>query len=169
MDELIRERLERADLRDLGPVLQWALDDPTALLAYRLEAVEILKGRLAQVLQEEGGRGEALNVQDRLGHTLMHWIVTAEFWRGRDVNTIQGALEEAFPLFDLDIRNGRGQTPLICATIFDRPRAVECLLRYGADPSILDNINKDALTYAIENEYGEIVGLLNGAGGGRAN
>lgn len=53
---------------------------------------------------------------------------------------------------DLNVQNGQGDTPLICATKYGGgiEKTVKLIVDAGADVSITDNDGKTALDYAIE-------------------
>ena len=60
-----------------------------------------------------------------------------------------------------DARHGRdARTPLIHAVMHDSAQNVRALLRYGANPRLLDGHGRSALSYAREKGLAEIVTLL---------
>jgi len=67
---------------------------------------------------------------------------------------------EQFPVVSVDVRNSRGETPLIIATKFNNARIVEALLAYGANKYCIDMYARTALDIARTNGNVEIQRLL---------
>lgn len=61
---------------------------------------------------------------------------------------------------DLNAVDKNGSTPLIIAVIKKNIDIVKLLLASGADPSIIDKNGKDALSYALEGDFKELVEIL---------
>lgn len=62
---------------------------------------------------------------------------------------------------DLNGKDNLGYTPLILATFRKNTEAVKLLLKAGADPTIVDQSGKNAMTYAALSHCTDIVDLLN--------
>lgn len=61
---------------------------------------------------------------------------------------------------DLNGKDNSGSTPLILATIRKNTEAVRLLLNAGADPALVDQNGKNAMTYAALSHCSDIVDLL---------
>ena len=61
---------------------------------------------------------------------------------------------------DLNGKDNSGFTPLILATIRNNTEAVKLLLNAGADPTLVDQNGKNAMTYAALSHCSDIVDLL---------
>jgi RNA polymerase primary sigma factor len=61
---------------------------------------------------------------------------------------------------DLNGKDNSGSTPLILATIRKNTEAVKLLLNAGADPTLVDQNGKNAMTYAAFSHCSDIVDLL---------
>lgn len=61
---------------------------------------------------------------------------------------------------DLNGKDNSGATPLILATIRKNTEFVKLLLNAGADPTLVDQNGKNAMTYAALSHYSDIVDLL---------
>jgi RNA polymerase primary sigma factor len=61
---------------------------------------------------------------------------------------------------DLNGKDNSGSTPLILATVRKNTEAVKLLLNAGADPTLVDQNGKNAMTYAALSHCPDIVDLL---------
>jgi len=67
---------------------------------------------------------------------------------------------------DPNVRNGQGDTPLICATKYAGGKAatVQLLVEAGSDLGVRDNSGKTALDYAKTKDQQEAIAILERAG-----
>jgi len=72
-------------------------------------------------------RGADVSIQDKDGDTVLHHLAT----KG-NLHLLTLLLRHSH---DIDIRNNRGETPLLCAIQAGNEEAVDQLLQAGADPS----------------------------------
>lgn len=68
--------------------------------------------------------------------------------------------EKKSPSINLNVISCKGQTPLMIAAQFGSLSMANLLIRMGADKNLLDNDDKSAQQYAIENDQLECVKLL---------
>lgn len=61
---------------------------------------------------------------------------------------------------DLNGKDNTGATPLILAVIRKNTEAIKLLLNAGADPTLVDQNGKSAMTHAVSRHYSDIVDLL---------
>jgi ankyrin repeat protein len=108
---------------------QWPPD--TALLK------ALRSGRLDEAA-DALGRGAAPNAVDRKGSTMQ---AAMQYCRDTMLSMMQMLLEAGA---DVNLRNGKGQTPLIIAA-FSCAKAIPFLLERGADPTLTDKTGESAL------------------------
>jgi ankyrin repeat protein len=105
-------------------VLEWAARGGDVTILTRLLVDPALNLRATNSFG-----GSALHIAAEEGHA---HVLTALYLRGAD----------------LDVRDSRGKTPLMCAAHRNRPGALQWLLRHRADPTICDSEQATALHYA---------------------
>jgi ankyrin repeat protein len=123
---------------------QWPPD--TALLK------ALRAGRLAEAA-DALGRGADPNAVDREGSTMQ---AAMQYCRETMLSMMQMLIEAGA---DVNLRNGKGQTPLIIAA-FSCSRAIRFLLERGADPTLTDKAGESALHGIVRLEGETMTPLL---------
>lgn len=96
----------------------------------------------------------ALNVTTETGGTVMHFAAAGMIDAPECIELlIQAGL-------NINAQDQRGNTPLMIACFFNKPRVVQALLNANADKSIKNNEGKDALTMCDERDVPECKALL---------
>ncbi len=96
---------------------------------------------IAQLLLDHGAW---LHETDNKGNTVLHYAARGYIYYNRETDTYESVLLRF--LLDqgclVNQQNAQGETPLHCATCCydDGDIKKQCLLKYGADPSIVDNL-----------------------------
>ncbi|KAI3894355.1 hypothetical protein MKX03_001746, partial [Papaver bracteatum] len=93
------------------------------------------------------------NTKNEDGRRVIHFAAT-----GGKINILKYLIEDM--RLDVDVKDGRGETPLSRAAIEGRLAAVEYLLEMGANPEIPDDSNISPLHHAAMKGHKDVIPLL---------
>ncbi|KAI3855880.1 hypothetical protein MKX03_011535 [Papaver bracteatum] len=114
------------------------------LKQYALELDELLGDGLPAIVR---------NTIDGDGRAAIHCAAA-----GGRVNILKYLIEEMG--VEIDVKDGKGETPLSWAAIEGRLAAVDYLLKMGANPEIPDDLNCNPLHHAAMKGHKDIIPLL---------
>jgi len=97
--------------------------------------------------------GAFLNVQDGEGDTVLHWAV-----REKTYAMLNYLLQQKH--CNSSIANEDGETPLHLAACLGDDLSVDCLLKYNANPTLLDCSGQTPLDVAMESGEKKVIDLL---------
>ncbi|KAI3875367.1 hypothetical protein MKW98_000044 [Papaver atlanticum] len=125
------------------------------LNAAQVGELNLLK-HFALVLDPLSGDGIAAvigNTKDGGGRRAVHFAAS-----GGSVEVLKYLIQEMG--VDIEVRDGRGETPLSFAAIKGRLAAVEYLLEIGANPEMVDDFNCSPLHHASVKGHNNVIPLL---------
>ncbi|KAI3855883.1 hypothetical protein MKX03_011538 [Papaver bracteatum] len=93
------------------------------------------------------------NTKDGEGRRAVHFAAS-----GVSVEVLKYLIQEMG--VDIEVRDGRGETPLSLAAIKGRLAAVEYLLEIGASPEMVDDFNCSPLHHAAVKGHNNVIPLL---------
>ena len=128
----------------IGMHLHWIIDDPTISIYEKQEEV-LTAERTIESLITIGCTIDDYNEQ---GHTIISWLIICRQLDEYVIEFIKRIVTKYSA--DINLKNLEGYTPLMWASIFDRPCAITLLLSLGADPNIEQLPGKTARYFATE-------------------
>ncbi len=112
---------------------------------------------LARAILETAGKRLDVNQKDRMGYSPLLWAVSRDFFEIAHLLMNHNDI-------DVNVRGKDNETPLLAASLYNRPMIVQRLLYHGARVGVLDKQGCSPLSRACLQNHFTIVQMLLNAG-----